>query len=335
MDRNLKELINFALLAGSLFAISQIGSSIFKEIKKLRKKLKFLKEFKKRQLTNNTNNTIQENFTPYSFQEIKNFNHDDYVIIKGTSQKIYPRYGSYIDKNVIVSIGNSTYIEDFTLKNDLNSMKSIKNVKNQIENFLIQPYPGTRMHNLTTQYLTKSTTFWSKVSKFLFFSKSQTIKDKDQLYIFGKLNRNPNDISSEFSNYFNIKPKEISGLSLRNLTYYIKEKHTTKIFFQTLLFIIISGVIFFHIKLYFYPELKNMMNRVRYRSRILCVTCNREPCNTLCEKCYNLTEYCDNCYINLQEKINTNQIKLENIKCLFCGDILDSCQRLINSNAIN
>jgi hypothetical protein len=350
MDRNLKELINFALLAGSLFALTEIGSSILKEIKKLRKKLKFLKEFKNREITNNSNENkyfsdinkknseISENsqisFTPYSFQEIKNLNHDDYVIIKGISEKIYPRHGSYIDKNVIVSIGNSTYIEDFILKNDLKSINP-KNIKNQIENFLIQPYPGTRMHNLKTQYLTKSNNFWDKFCKFVFFAPSQTISDKDQLYIFGKLNKNPNDISSEFSNYFNIKPKEISGLSLKNLKYYLKEKHTTNIFFQSLLFIIISGAVYFHIKFFIYPSIKNMLNTIKYRSRILCITCNREPCNTLCEKCYNLTEYCEYCYINLQEKINREQIKLEDIKCLFCGDVLDSCQKLLNSNAIN
>ena len=159
MERNLKEMIYLSLIAGGVYGIMSVGSSIIKEIKKLRKKLKFLKDFKNNEnkISLNNNNlesgsesdSLCDAFSTYS--EMRNVNHDDYVIIKGTSEKIYPRHGSLIDKNVIVSIGNSTYLEDFILKNDTSKISNISS-KNLIEKYFIQPYPGTRMHNLKTQY---------------------------------------------------------------------------------------------------------------------------------------------------------------------------------------
>ena len=50
-------------------------------------------------------------------------------------------------------------------------------------------------------------------------------------------------------------------------------------------------------------------------------------CNVMCEKCSNVAQYCDICYLNLQEKIDKSQIYLDEIKCKFCDRVLDYCQK--------
>jgi hypothetical protein len=304
MEENIQDFFKLYIFSFSCYMFYTTGCSLFKEIKKLLKKLNFLSK---------------------SGQEfsIKKLSHNEYAIVTGKAEKIYPRYGSYIDKNIIVSESNTTYYEDFFF------------YLTSGEKCIVQPYPGTRLHNLTLKYLknnNEENKIWDRITKILFFTKSQTINNGDILHIFGKINKNENDVVREFSNLINIKPKEISGRSINDLIHKIKEKHYTKIFFDGLFFILCGLLMTYHLKFYLFDKIKKMRHTIKHRTRIYCKECNINPCNILCEKCLNLSEYCDVCYMNLQEKINNEEINIADIKCSHCKKTLDYCQKLLNGN---
>jgi hypothetical protein len=295
MNGGLWDYIQLYTLSMSCWALYYVGGSVIKEVKKLMKKIKFLKD-----MTNKSPNS-----------------HNDYIIIQGKANKIYPRYGDYIDNSVVVSESNNTYYEDFYLNDDASK-------------YIVQPYQGTRIHNCQYKYLAKSRRF---LFDFFFLkSKSQTISNSDHIYIFGKLNKNPKDIIEEFHHLANIKPKEISGLSLTDLVYHIKSKHTTRIFFSSILGVLLSYITINGLRYYIWPKYKSLFRTIKTRTRIFCKQCDINPCNIMCEKCTNLSEYCDECYSGLQERINNDEIELANITCIHCSSPLVLCQVLINQN---
>ena len=119
MEELLEELLCTLASGALLYGFCEIGLSIIYHAKKLNKKSKFLDNYQ----INDTN-------TP----------HNKYIIAHGTAEKTSPRYGNYIDNDIIISISNTTYYEDYFLKTEKNK-------------FYIQPYQGTRMHDITSKYI--------------------------------------------------------------------------------------------------------------------------------------------------------------------------------------
>lgn len=305
----LKELVNISILSASVHCLFTSGHSIYKELCKFIKKLQFLKIFKE---------------TKNYLANLKDLAHDEYIIVEGKAKKLFARYGSYINSGIIISQSNTTYYEDFLIKINMNS------------SYLIQTYPGTRFHDLQRSFLALPVSKWEKFFYKIFYKQSQVLNDGDKICLFGKINKNLLDVPPKFQNYLaNVKAKEITLESLETLFSKIKEKHINGLYFKFLLFTLAGIFVYFQTKYFFWPKMRNSKSAIRERSRIFCKECNREPCNVICEKCYNMTEYCDGCYVNLQNKIDNEIIRLEDVKCLFCGYTLESCQKLLNSNNIN
>jgi hypothetical protein len=296
MEETLYDLFVVYGVSVCLFAVRELCSTIIRQIKL---NIKYRKLFKE-------GNKLTEG-------DIKNLPDKSFVILEGSANKIYERKTTYIDKSIILSESNTTYYEDFLLSGRFSP------------SCLIQPYQKTKLNNLQLRYLQKET-YDSFLYKIV-FTKSQTISNGDIVYVFGKVNKNTNDITSNMMKYVNVKPKAISGKSLGDL-----QNTCTSLYpiFTNCLQAITLTLFVYIGTLKLLPSIKKLLSRPRQRLRILCKDCNVNPCNILCEKCENLSEYCANCYIKLQDRINSDEILLENIKCPFCNGILDHVQKLFS-----
>lgn len=235
-----------------------------------------------------------------------------FIAVEGKVGNIARRKGNYIDRSIILSEGNTTYYEDFLLFGNFSPT------------CLIQPYQKTKLKELSKHYL-RNETEKSFFGKNIFYSKSPSVCEGDYVYIFGKINTNPSYILPEFKDYLNIKPYYINGRSFDDLK---KECTTIAPILSSLIKLGMCSLILYIMYLAFGPS----RIRVRERSNLICKECRLNPTNIMCEKCENIGEYCDECYLQLQKRIDDDEISLHSIKCAYCKDILDCVQRLTCSN---
>jgi hypothetical protein len=287
------------------YSIYELGYAIAKELKLYRKKVKILDEHGDKEFTE---------------KEIKGLQNGDYVLISGTTEKIYPRNSELLDKSVILSWSNSNYFEDFFLKTISGK-------------YVIQPYEGCRFHGLDYRYLTESSTTWQKICKLLFFKKSAVVTENQKLFVFGKVVKKLNDIPTDLQSYINIKPKEITTTSLKDLKYYVPEKHSTAIFLKSFALITLGFITAYYIKITILPSMKRLLgfgaDKIVKRKHEVCLTCKTKPAHILCGKCKNFTNYCLDCFKNLQEEIFNERAKHEDLNCEYCMQKLDNCIELL------
>ena len=123
-----------------------------------------------------------------------------------------------------------------------------------------------------------------------------------------------------------IRPKEIVGNSFHFLMNKVKNKHIDKILHHIFICALCGFVIYLQIRNYFLKA-KRCFERFQRRERLMCKDCELSLCNVMCEKCNHMTEYCDLCYLHLQDKIDRSEILLDDVKCNSCKNVLDYCQK--------
>lgn len=235
------------------------------------------------------------------------------VVLNGFAKKIYERNNNLVDSEIIISKSNSWYIENFVVEST-----------NNFESFLIQPNQNTKMFSLPRRYNNKENmrSIWNRLFKF----KSEIINSGDQVYLIGKIITNKNDLVPYSENLSQIKPYMISEHSIVDL-----QNECLSIFpmIKTGTKLLIAGCLFYFGLVHFKNCIVDYYRRRKRRDGILCHKCNLEPCNILCEKCENLTNYCSICYLSLQSEINNKHISLDDIKCVHCNKVLNVVQKLI------
>lgn len=234
------------------------------------------------------------------------------VVLDGYAKKIYERTNNLVDSEIIISKSNSWYIENFVV-----------NCLNQ-NSFLIQPNQNTKMFSLPRRFNNKANMrrIWNQLFKF----KSEIINSGDRVYLVGKVITNKNDLIPYSKDIFQIKPYMISEHSLIDL-----QNECLSIFpiIKNSLKLVFAGFLIYFGLVHFKNCIIDYYSRRKRRDGVLCHKCNIEPCNILCEKCENLTNYCSICYLSLQSEINNKQIRLDNVKCIHCNKVLDVVQKLI------
>lgn len=288
MSSESTNMTNFTILGILTYGIWELGVSIINEIGKYNKKKRFLEE-------------IGDN--ECSIEQMRNMKDGDYVILKGTTEKIYQRNSELLDKSIILSLGTPNYYEDFFLNSSSGKV-------------VLQPYSGSRFHALPFRYLTESKTTFEKIIKFLFFWKTPIVFENEQLFVFGKIVKNPNDIPSDLQNFLNIVPKEVTTTSLSDLKYYVPEKHSKNIFLKSIVLLGITTFTCLFIRDILFPELKKLFrSKSTYvkRNKDVCVKCETNPTTVLCKKCTNFTNFCSSCH-------NSNKSALDEIAltCDYC-----------------
>jgi hypothetical protein len=295
------------------YGIYSISKRLYKQIKKFFKQIKIFKTITP-QITDVRNMKL--------FDKKAKFD-ENYLILEGECDKLFTRYGNEKVKNIIISEAFTTYYEDFFL----NLSNNIINSNNKV---FVQPYQKTKLINLNRKYIDDGNWFY-RIIRALFFEKNPVLEKGDKAIIFGKIIQNKKDIIKEFSNYYSIKAKYIyKDGSYNDLVKFIKKTHIKNIFFNSFVLGLLLSIFYFQVKSYIIPGIKRIFSKIKKRMSIYCKECKINPCNIMCEKCENIVDYCDNCYIKLQEKINRNEIRLEMIKCPFCNKRLDACQKLMH-----
>jgi hypothetical protein len=310
-----KEYLNLFSIFIGFYSFYSSSIQFFKYFKKFLKKMKFFRNF----LNFQKNCESKEN--PSSkLSKSKTFISDNYAMMQGRAIKIFSRLSEEIDTSIIISKSNTTYYEDFLL---LTNWKK--------EKFFIQPDNKTKFFYLPKQYLRQDLpnrflNFFYKI----IFRKSEVIRDKDYIYLFGKIEKNP-QVFESFKDMICVRPKDISGNSFDFMMKRVKSEHVNKILHLAFVFAISGFVIFIQLKNYFH-RIKKFVSRLKRRRRVTCKECGENLCNVMCEKCSNMTEFCDRCYLNLQAKIDSGEINLEDVKCCFCKGVLDYCQKFTYHN---
>jgi hypothetical protein len=301
--------VNFGVLGLCAYGLFEIGSAILEELRLYKKKVKILDEHG------------DHEFTAQEMDKLKN---GDYVLISGKTEKIYARNSELLDKSVILSWSNSTYYEDFFLNSPSGKV-------------VIQPYGGCRFHGLDYKYLTDCTTTWQKICRLLFFKKSAVVTENQQLYVFGKVMKKLNNIPTDLQGFINIKPKEITTTSLKDLKYYVPEKHSTTIFFRSLFFFALGIFTALYIKRTIFPSMKKWLgfgaDQIVKRKHEVCLTCKSKPAHILCGKCKNFTNYCLECFKNLTDEISSGKRRPQDLDCEYCSQKLDNCIELLLNEA--
>lgn len=286
-----------------LFGIYEISHVFLKSIKKYIKKLKFLKKIK------------NENML-YNKGIMHNTENKEYILVNGKTEKLYPRSGDLINKNIILSEGYSRYTEDFKLDVSM----------------LIQPYQNTSFHNFDKSYIytqKENENSLLKFFKFIFFRKSDVLLDGKEVFVFGKMNKNSWDILDAYKDLYHIKAKAIDTKSFESLISNIHSKSLEKCITYAGFLVMLSIILYYETRGFLIPLFKKLFFTIKHRNLIFCKECNNNPCNLMCEKCENIADYCDNCYVKLQEKINNDEISITEIKCHFCTRTLDKTQKLL------
>ncbi len=242
------------------------------------------------------------------------------MIIKGTTLKLFNRKSSYMNPNVILSYGNSTYMEDFIL-----------NLKNK-EKVLVQPNLKTKPFNLDTSYLISNDSWFKKVWNFCFFKKIPVLKAYQEVLIYGKLTKNNLSTIKEYEKYVTIVPKFIdrSCESPSNFDNYRSLK-ILKVKLALFGVLFLTGALVSLFTSFYWLKIKNFFFKVRERKSIYCKICKERPCNILCEECDGLNEYCSICFKSLENYISDGRIQLSDIRCCNCSKELDKAQIIMYS----
>lgn len=296
MNEALEEFIQVYLTGILSFAVYTTMSSLFKEINKFIDKRNFFNGSKDKNI---------------------------YQICEGQAEKLMRRqsnenYNKHF-KNLLLSQSFSTYYEDFK-------------VKGKDKTYIIQPYQKTKIMNLTKTFIKidENESFYNKIFKRLFFKESPTLMEGDYISVFGKLNNKEDDEIELYENLPTIKAKTIfKDKNVESLANYELKISAQKILFKFLSFTLILLLLEHQLKAQIIPRFFKFFKRFKSRRFIYCKLCKINTRNILCEKCENLTEFCDNCYSSFQSKIELDQIKLNDIKCPHCNKVLDAVQKLI------
>jgi hypothetical protein len=235
----------------------------------------------------------------------------DYLIIKGNAEKFFTISGELFNNTIIELSQHTHYHEDFLLSGSL-----------------IQPYEKT--HYLLRPKL-NNTNFFTKFISWLF--PVYVLSHRDEVLVYGKVERNENFLMNDYNNYTTVKAKLMAhNMEEGQMLRYIQKQEAAKLTFQVLKIAIYGSVLYLLARHSVYPKFKRLLKLFRYKAQVHCSNCKIKLCNLLCEKCEYLTNYCDGCYINFQNKINSSEIVLENIRCGNCNAVLDRVQKLLLEN---
>ena len=246
-------------------------------------------------------------FSKIGNNNIMNIN--KYYLLAGEAKKLISPIKNTFNQDLIGLKGNTVYFENFIL--NCNNLK-----------YIIQPTPLTKFFSLKKCYIRNENNNLPEVNK-LFISKSEVLNNGDKIYLFGKAIENKGNLIENYENLIQIKPYIISHSSYDELkkiclSIYPMVKTCIKISFVGIFLLI--GIKHFYLKYQYWK------NRNKRRYVLKCNVCKNNLCDILCEKCENLTNYCSQCYSKLQDEINSKKIKLKNIKCVHCNQILDIVQ---------
>lgn len=309
MNDNLNDYIQGFLHCVLLGGLVSLGKSIFDELRHL---LNIYKVTKNRKV-------ITDSLDLDALLS-KNHSSNKLVFIEGKAEKLFERRNNYIRPDIIYSEAHETYLEDFLLKIQGNQI-------------LIQPSLNTKFYlgKQNKTYVTKGSTFW-EILKLILFSESHVIKQGDPLFIYGVANnKNNNKNDYLMKKLYRIKPIAINSTSMDDLVYQIKSETMTKILFQGLFFGIMSMMLLLSAQQFLLPKLRFLRFKTRNRYSTYCSICNENICNIICFECDGLCIYCSDCYIKLQDKINLDEVRLNEIKCVHCDKTLKCVQMLITS----
>lgn len=243
-------------------------------------------------------------------------NHGKYALISGMAKKLVKRLpNDIISEKIILSKGNSFYFETFKLAKIPQNLLKYKNL-------LIEPSLQTKMLDVFERWnngkLMKQKSFIRK----LFKSKSEVIKDRDGVYLFGTVKElSPSTIS--------IHPYYISNESFNDVEY---DSSSIVPIIRNGFLIIANVIVIATITKIIYGYYQKWKSNRKFRYGIYCTKCKNNLCNVLCEKCENVTNYCSDCYKQFQVEIDNKKIKLKDIKCIHCNLILNSVQELTIAN---
>jgi hypothetical protein len=247
--------------------------------------------------------------------DLKKIN-SNYIIATGEAEKLYTISGELFNSSIIELTKSSSYHEDFLLNPN---------------GLFIQPYDKT---HYSLKRLNLGTNILLRFISWLF--PTQVLDNNDIITVYGKINTNPNDIMSDYSQYTLIKAKRIChNIDFETMKSIVQHSEVRKITLQISKVIMLGSLMFFMSRVTILPKLKRLYKLLRYRASIYCSVCNERPCNLLCEKCDYITNYCDICYLAFQEKINNAEVKLDDIKCGNCKATLQKVQKLLIENNSN
>lgn len=242
-----------------------------------------------------------------------------FVFIKGKSEKIYTRAGNYLNKDIILSNGNSLYLEDFFLKIDGGKV-------------IVQPNKKMQFNNFDTDYIKMNTGVFSNISKFLFNSESPVLKENQELILFGEINKSSDSNTSEFRKYINISPEFIERNSdLNSFIVSLRSIQINKTFFIAASLLVFTGVLMIFFNKKYWNRIKKLKFNSRLRKRIYCLKCNLSPCHVYCENCQELSEYCYECFKKFQDEIDEGKLILHDIKCSKCFQVMEFAQYLVKN----
>jgi hypothetical protein len=233
----------------------------------------------------------------------------DYIIMKGKASKLYTFTADDIFNYRIVELSPYThYHEDFLMSDRF-----------------IQPYDKTK-YLLNASYNQRN--IFTKFFSWLF--PIYHVNHNDEVTIFGKIIHNDNFIMNDYSKYPLVKAKMIAhDMDETGLLDHVQQQEVNKITIQIIKVTILGSMLYLLAKYSIYPKVKRFFKLFRYRAQVHCDSCKIKPCNLLCEKCEYLTNYCDECYIAFQAKINKAELELNNIRCANCQRVLDKVQKLL------
>lgn len=308
-----------------LFIFSFLHSTHF-SIQLIRKLIKHYKMFK-------ISSNLFRNPANYCYNSYFSSKYGNYVLLTGITKKISPLNNNSISNNIISSFSNSPYIENFYLncqnqieqKNGI--VSSLKHLYNKLlgkklevnDNLLIKPNHNTNFLWLKKRWLNPEEMkkhFFTK----LFLQKSPTIQDNERLFILGKILENKKEDIIEIKPYY-ISAHHFGDIEVESSSIFPFIDIGIKLAF-------IGLFTYLGIK-YFRYKLNQWKKNKRLRSSIKCGFCQQRLSNILCAKCENVTNYCKTCYLSLQQKIERNEISLDDIKCVHCGQTLDVVNSLI------
>ena len=291
----------------SIYLTPQLIGKLIKQVNKCKTSVMLFSRLRKEY----GNNLIKANELDCLY-----LNHGKYALISGMAKKIVKRLpNDIINEKIILSKGNSFYIEPFQLAKIPQNLIEFKNI-------IIEPSLQTKMLSVFERWnnnkLMKNKSFIRR----LFKSKSEIIKDGDGVFLFGTVKQlSPSTIS--------IHPHYISNESFNDIEY---ESSSIVPIIKSGCLIIANVLVIALITKLICGYYQNWKNNRKLRCGIYCNKCKHNLCNVLCEMCENVTNYCSDCYKQLQFEIDNNKIKLKDIKCIHCNLILNSVQELTIAN---
>ena len=291
----------------SIYLTPQLISKLIKQVNKCKASVMLFSKLRKEY----GNNLIKANALDCLY-----LNHGKYALLSGMAKKLVKRLpNEIINEKIILSKGNSFYIETFKLAKIPQNLLECKSI-------IIEPSLQTKMLDVFERWnngkLMKKKSFIRR----LFKSKSEVIKDGDGVYLFGTVKElSPSTIS--------IHPYYISNESFNDIEY---ESSSIVPIIKSGFMIITNVIAIAMITKLIYDYYQQWKRNRKVRCGIYCSKCKNNLCNVLCEKCENVTNYCSDCYKRFQVDINNNKIKLKDIKCIHCNLTLNSVQELTLAN---